>query len=141
MTTYSRYTVTLVEELADLPAPWIPPSPRPDLSEGPASLGLRALIEAFAGLDRRSEGPEAWGPSFSTNALAFLLDVMSDPVLVRGHDGSVLFKNRAAGLVEAPPRAEVPLDEVQIGGARFERRSVAFCEAGQTTTVEILRRV
>lgn len=141
MTTYSRYHVTLVEELADLPAPWVPPLVHGVPDDAPRSLGLRALVEAFRGLDRRSEGPEAWAPSFSTNALAFLLDVMSDPVFVRRVDGTVVFQNRAAAGLEVPPRARGPIDEVRAGEVRYERRAIGFREAGQTTIVEILRQL
>ena len=94
-----------------------------------------ALLDAFASLHRRGTGPEAWASPLTTNPLAFLLDTMSDAVFVRGADGSVVFRNRAADRLDgyspsAPPsgggRRSVTVEEAKVGTRLYRRRFVTF---------------
>ncbi len=76
---------------------------------------MGALLEAFAFLNRRGTGFEAWAPSLIDNPLAFLLDALDDAVLLRdARNGRVLYKNRAARRLPLP-RREQPAAAPQSG--------------------------
>ena len=87
---------------------------------------MQALLEAFALLDRRGEGSEAWAPVLADNPIAFLLDALEDAVLVREVEGRLLYRNRAARRLtvasgdEAAPRTDHRRMRFRFGRAQLE---------------------
>lgn len=104
MTERKRYRFVLIEEPeSTLPVRYLRrPSPPP--GAGTARYAPRdpmgALVEAFALLQRRSGGPEAWAPVLSDNPMAFLLDALEDAIFLRDEEsGRLLYSNRAANRI------------------------------------------
>ena len=68
--------------------------------EGPSLMrgeqAVSALLSAFELLTNRGNGSAAWASPFRDNALAFLLDSMSDAANLWGSAGELLYRNRAA---------------------------------------------
>ena len=95
-----RYRIALIHEFAGALIPrrrrHQVSSEDPDLHESTRRRqeGLRALAWALQGLARRGPGPQGWAPAHE-DPLAFLLDTMSDALLVRDASGNILFANAA----------------------------------------------
>ena len=108
------------------------PSPDPA-----ASLG--ALLNALQRVARRGPGPSAWAPVMN-DPLTFLLDSMSDALLVRGLDGQLLFANALAhelGLVE---RHFSAYEEFERAGQRYLGRGLQIqLPEGQLTFTLVSR--
>lgn len=140
MTTHSsRFRFVLVDEGEQLPVPhtqWPRTTFSPDL---PPGLGaLSALIEAFAQLGRRGPGDSGWAMPLAENPLSFLLDAMSDAVLVRQRGGQVVYRNRAATALPVLDRPPAPAERVFIGPHCYERRCLAIADAPVELIIEVL---
>lgn len=111
--------------------------------EGPSLMhgeqAVSALLSAFELLTHRSDGSAAWASPFRDNALAFLLDSISDATNLWGPEGELLYRNRAAEQLGIGRCDDAAAEELTIDGRRFERRA-ARCRCGGTEYVlEILR--
>lgn len=111
--------------------------------EGPSSMhgeqAVSALLGAFELLTHRGNGSAAWASPFRDNALAFLLDSMSDAGNLWDWEGELLYRNRAAEQLGIGRCDDTAAEELTIHGRRFERRA-ARCRCGDTEYVlEILR--
>lgn len=101
--------------------------------EGPSLINgeqaVFALLSAFELLTHRGNGNAAWASPFRDNALAFLLDSMSDAANLWGPEGALLYRNRAAERLGVGRCDETAAQELTIYGRRFERRA-ARCRCG-----------
>jgi hypothetical protein len=110
---------------------------------------MGALLEAFAFLERRGTGFEAWAPALADNPLAFLLDTLDEAVMLRdARSGRVVYKNRAARRLPLPER-EQPAAAPPPGAANSEpadepegqtaRRKMSFRWGRLNLELEVLR--
>lgn len=135
----SRYRFILVDESAQLPVVYwkgrsvAPPPPAP-----PIMAPVAALLDAFAQLGRRGPGERAWAAPLADNPLSFLLDSMSDAVLVRRRGGPVLYRNRAASRLPVLDRPPAPAERVHIGVRTYERRCLLVEDAPYELVIEVL---
>lgn len=111
--------------------------------EGPRLMhgeqAVSALLCAFELLTHRGNGNAAWASPFRDNALAFLLDSMSDATNLWGPEGELLYRNRAAEQLGIGRCDDAAAEELTIHGRHFERRA-ARCRYGSKEYVfEILR--
>jgi PAS domain-containing protein len=140
-----RYRVVLVEE------PWTTLPVRHRRTRAFPSFWVRrtdpmqALLEALLKLGRRGEGSTAWAPVLSEDPLTFLLDAVGDAVCVRHSDGRVAYANPAAQrlgeLARQRPATKSSLEVLELGDARYERRSMTFGRGRTALIVEVLRRL
>lgn len=86
--TSERYRIFLIPDASG--PPLVPARrrarshPKQPHSQGQdVSLAVGALLNAFSRVCRRGPGPAAWAPVMD-DPLAFLLDAMSDAVVLRG---------------------------------------------------------
>ncbi|MBX3172440.1 MAG: hypothetical protein KF760_33860 [Candidatus Eremiobacteraeota bacterium] len=86
-------------------------------------VGLLGLLDAIERLARRGSGPAAWAPVFE-DPLAFLLDAISDGLLVRGRNGEVVFANALANQLELGERAFTAYEEFERGGESYAARGL-----------------
>jgi len=111
--------------------------------EGPSfthgEQAASALLGAFELLTHRGNGSAAWASPFRDNALAFLLDSISDATNLWSPEGELLYRNRSAEQLGIGHCDDIAAEELTIDGRRFERRS-ARCRCGDKEYVlEILR--
>lgn len=135
----SRYRFVLVDEGAELPVlyrhrPSTPPVPGPSR----ALASLVALMDAFAQLRRRGPGASGWAMPLTDNPLSFLLDAMSDAVLVREPGGKVIHRNRAALALPVLDRPPVAVERIHIGQRYYERRCLCVDEQPYGLVIEVL---
>jgi hypothetical protein len=97
------------------------------------------LLSAFELLTHRGNGSAAWASPFRDNALAFLLDSMSDATNLWGSEGELLYRNRAAEQLGIGRCDDTAVEEVTICGRRFERRTARCRCGGKEYLFEILR--
>jgi len=108
---------------------------------------LELLLEAFARLSFRSEGAFAWAPALSDNPLAFLLDAVSDAVVLRSSSGRAVYANPSARRMVIHERwpdlahAEAAYEVLQAEDGQYERRCMSFSQGGETFVLEVLRRM
>jgi len=105
---------------------------------------LELLLEAFARLSFRSEGAFAWAPALAENPLAFLLDAVSDAVVLRSSSGRAVYANPSARRMVIPerwPEAEAAHEVLQVEDGQYERRCMSFSQGGETFVLEVLRRM
>jgi PAS domain-containing protein len=106
---------------------------------------LEVLYEAFLQVSRRGEGPEAWASSLADNPVAFLLDAMADPVILRQRGGQPVYANPAARRLrrqtDLGDRDEVAVETLELDGERYERRCMRFESGRLSMVLEILHRV
>jgi len=111
--------------------------------EGPRLMrgeeAVSALISAFELLTHRGNGGAAWASPFRDNALAFLLDSMSDATNLWGSEGQLLYRNRAAEQLGIGRCDDTPVAELTIYGRRFERRAARCSCGGKEYLFEIVR--
>lgn len=142
----SRYRFVLVED-TDTTLPvryqprWTPPSVWIRRTDP-----LELLLEAFARLSFRSEGAFAWAPALSENPLAFLLDAVSEAVVLRSSSGRAVYANPSARRMVIPERwpdasSETGLEVLQVEDGQYERRCMSFSLGGETYVLEVLRQV
>ena len=94
-----RYRIILVP---DEPAALIPVArrrqrrrlPLNDPSEGLRSA-VEALLRGLRRVNRRGPGSAAWA-SVAEDPISFLLECMSDPILLRDREGQTIYANPAA---------------------------------------------
>lgn len=120
-----RWRIELVEEVDQLPVRWRQRNRRGAVPQDPADLATAALVTAFGLLARRGPGPTAWAASFRHDPIAFLLDSSSDAITLRGMDGQVVYRNRAAEEAGVGP-AQTAGRLRSEGNGRLERRSCRF---------------
>lgn len=94
-----RYRIILVP---DEPAALIPvsrrrPGRRPGLCEpdDPLRSAVEVLLGALRRVNRRGPGSSAWA-SVADDPVTFLLEAMSDPILLRDREGRTVYANPAA---------------------------------------------
>jgi hypothetical protein len=87
--------------------------------------GLLGLLDAIERLSRRGTGPAAWAPVFE-DPLAFLLDAISDGLVVRGSDGQVVFANSLANQLELERRPFAAYEEFEHGGLSYALRGLSL---------------
>ncbi len=107
-------------------------------------LHLETLIESFLMIARRGGGPEAWAAPLVDDPVAFVLEAIDSPVLLRAPSGEVVYRNRAAlglSLPAAPASAPAVVDTVECGGRRYRRRALRFGHGAATLCVEVLNRI
>ena len=110
---------------------------------------LFTLLEAFEAIARRSSGPRSWARHISGNPVAFLLDSMSEAVVLRDDTGRALYRNPAAMKLSSlitPLVSDLPiprLERIQTPFGLFERRTMAFepTASRHGYTIEILRKM
>jgi len=111
--------------------------------EGPSLMhsdqAVSALLSAFELLTHRGNGSAAWASPFRDNALAFLLDSMSDAANLWGPEGELLYRNRAAEQLGAGRCDDTAVEELTMYGRRFERRTARCRYGGKDYVFEILR--
>ena len=111
--------------------------------EGPSLMhgeqAVSALLSAFELLTHRGNGCAAWASPFRDNALAFLLDSMSDATNLWGSEGELLYRNRAAERLGIGRCDDTAVEELTIYGRRFERRTARCRCGGKEFVFEILR--
>jgi hypothetical protein len=111
--------------------------------EGPSLMrgeqAATALLSAFELLTKRGNGSAAWASPFRDNALAFLLDSMSDATNLWGSDGELLYRNRAAEQLGIGRCDDTAVEELTIYGRHFERRTARCRCGGKEYLFEILR--
>lgn len=106
---------------------------------------MEALLDAFLRLSWRGVGDHAWAGSLSENPLAFLLDALGDPVIVRRREGRPMYANPAAR--ELPTLEwsvnpyEPELETIEVRGQRYQRRCMSFQQGGEIYLLEVLRRM
>ena len=140
MTERKRYRFVLLEE----PQSYLPVRyrrrPTYPLGTGSTRYTARdpmgALVEAFALLQHRSGGAEAWAPVLSDNPLAFLLDALEDAIFRRDEEsGRLLYSNRAARRLPAHCRCE----DVAVAGVPSLRcRRMSFRWRNSTLVLEVI---
>ncbi|MBT9587252.1 hypothetical protein IV102_28170 [bacterium] len=102
-----------------------------------ASLG--SLLNALQQVSRRGPGPSAWAPVMS-DPLTFLLDSMSDALLVRGLNGQLLFANTLAQELRLAERHFTPYEEFERAGERYLGRGLQIqLPEGQLTFTLVSR--
>jgi hypothetical protein len=113
--------------------------------EGPRLMhgeqAAHALLSAFELLTHRGNGSAAWASPFRDNALAFLLDSMSDVANLWGPEGELLYRNRAAEQLGIGRCDDTAAEELTIHGRRFERRAARYHCRGKEYVLEILRKI
>ena len=115
--------------------PSVPPADR--LLDKLAALG--ALMAALKRMGRRGPGPAAWVPVLD-DPLTFLLDGMSDALVVRGMDGQVLFANSLARELQLTERRFSTYEEFEQGGDFFQERGLQMdVPEGQLTFTLVSR--
>jgi PAS domain-containing protein len=95
-----RYRILLV---ADEPAAIIPAPrrrtragrPQPDEDEVGLRPAVEALLRALRRVNRRGPGRAAWA-SLANDPLTFLLERMTDPLVLRDREGQTIYANPAA---------------------------------------------
>jgi len=94
-----RYRIILVpdEPAALIPAPRRRSRRRLPLSDPGESLrpAIEALLRALRRVNRRGPGASAWA-SVADDPISFLLECMSDPILLRDREGQTIYANPAA---------------------------------------------
>ena len=98
--------------------------------------GLAALMRALQRLGRRGPGPSAWAPVLE-DPLSFVLDGMSDALVVRGQQGQLMFANRQAHELRLTERGFSTYEEFERGGEFFQSRGlqVEFPDGSLTFTL------
>lgn len=86
---------------------------------------LLSLLHAIEHLDRRGPGPAGWAP-VAGDPVTFLLDAISDGLLVRGRDGEVVFANALAHQVGLAQRAFVAFEEFEQAGEIYTVRGLCM---------------
>lgn len=86
-------------------------------------LALNALLGAVRRLTRRGQGPSAWAP-VHRDPISFLLDTMSDALVVRGLDGEVLFANPVAEQLGLQQRNFAAYEEFELGEESYLARGL-----------------
>lgn len=137
-----RYRIVLVEDYGvSLPVRYQPPR-RTTPVWIRRSDPLQTLMEAFLQLSFRGEGAESWAPALGENPLTFLLDAVSDGVVVRAETGEPVYANPAARRLELlAVRPREALEILEVGNRRYERRSMAFRQNGETLLLEVVHRL
>jgi hypothetical protein len=111
--------------------------------EGPSLIhgeqAVSALLGAFELLTHRGNGSAAWASPFRDNALAFLLDSISDATNLWGPEGELLYRNRAAEQLGIGRCDDTGAEELMIYGRHFERRAARCRCGGKQYVLEILR--
>ncbi len=111
--------------------------------EGPSLMhgerATTALLSAFELLTHRGNGSAAWASPFRDNALAFLLDSISDATNLWGPEGELLYRNRAGEQLGIGRCDDTAVEELTIRGRRFERRAARCRCRGKEYVLEILR--
>jgi hypothetical protein len=103
---------------------------------------LELLLEAFWRLSRRGEGEQAWAPALSEDPLTFLLDAIGDAVTLRGPGGRLMYANPSARRLGLPEHsAGSALEQLDLGGMRYERRCMSFRQGDELVVLEVLRRI
>lgn len=99
-----------------------------------------SFVTTLSRLGRRGPGPSGWAPVFE-HPLSFLLDGMSDGVVVRNADGRVLFANPLAQRLQMEQRGYSRCEEFQRNGETFQVRSLDFEEPEGQLTLTLVTRV
>jgi len=111
--------------------------------EGPSLIhgeqAVSALLGAFELLTHRGNGNAAWASPFRDNALAFLLDSISDATNLWSLAGELLYRNRAAEQLGIGRCDDTAAEELTAHGRRFERRATRCHCGGREYVIEILR--
>ncbi len=102
--------------------------------------GLLGLLDAIDRLSRRGTGPSAWAPVFE-DPLAFLLDALSDGLLVRGANDEVLFANALATELKLGERAFNPYEEFERAGESYAARGLRLEMAEGPITFTLVTKV
>jgi len=94
-----RYRIILVpeESAALIPAPRRRRQRRAPLTDRDEGLrpAVEALLRALRRVSRRGPGAAAWA-SVANDPISFLLESMSDPILLRDREGETIYANPAA---------------------------------------------
>jgi hypothetical protein len=110
--------------------------------EGPSLMhgeqAVSALLAAFELLSHRGSGSAAWAWPFRDNALAFLLDSMSDAINLWGPSGDLVYRNRASERLDIGHFDYAAIGELTFQGRHFERRSTRCMHRGEEYVIEIL---
>ena len=97
---------------------------------------MGALLDAFALLQRRSYGDEAWAPVLSDNPVAFMLDALEDAIFLRDEEsGRLIYSNRAANRL--PEHCRCVDDEV-AGVPTLRCRRMTFRWRSSTLVLEVI---
>jgi hypothetical protein len=136
-----RWHIELVEDLAASPVTrdhWRAEERQPP-PPAPWAASIAALLHAFTTLLRRGTGPFAWAPTYEDDAVAWLLDAMSDAVTLWGPDGRMLYQNAAAGDLGLPLAADHTVGRFEANGRLYERRCARFQQGDVDLVLEIVR--
>jgi hypothetical protein len=107
----------------------------PSLMHGEQAIS--ALLAAFELLSHRGSGSTAWACPFRDNALAFLLDSMSDAANLWGPSGDLLYRNRASERLAIGHFDCAAIGELTFRGRHFERRSTRCMHRGEEYVIEV----
>ncbi len=98
------------------------------------------FVTTLGRLGRRGPGPAGWVPVFD-HPLSFLLDGISDGVLIRNSDGRILFANPLARHLQMEERGYSRCEEFERNGETFLVRSLDFEEPEGQLTLTLVTRV
>jgi hypothetical protein len=102
-------------------------------------FGLQALLHAIQNVQRKGPGPAGWAP-VAHDPLTFLLDSMSDALVVRGLNGQLLFANALAHELELAERNFTAYEEFERAGASYRGRGLQInLPEGQLTFTLVSR--
>jgi signal transduction histidine kinase len=104
------------------------------------------LLSAFDLIARRGAGESSWAVPFGDDAIAFLLDTMSDAANLWSVEGSLLCRNRASialGSISGAPDAnggpDTGIELFEAAGRHYERRYLRCHILATPYVLEIIR--
>jgi len=115
------------------PYPRTPPRPRRGELDP-----LAALLDALGAASRCCDGDEAWVAPYIEHPLAFVLDTLSDGIVVWTGNGRIVFANRAARSMELDPPSAATFQELTVGEKCLSRRAIRYERGGETFVVEVI---
>lgn len=140
-----RYRIFLVEDAAGALVPARGrrrsrhTSPTNDSEFQESLLALNALLSALRRVNRRGSGPAAWAP-VAHDPLTFLLDTMSDALLVRGLNGEIVYANSWAQRLQLERRDFTNFEEFEQDGESYHSRGLLIqLPQGQLTFTLVTR--
>lgn len=99
---------------------------------------MAEVLFAFELLARRGPGTCAWAAPLREEPIAFLLDTVSDAATLRGLDGELLYRNRAASRLGLTARAEAATERFEVAGRTYERRCLHCSLGGVNYVLEVV---
>ncbi len=99
------------------------------------------LLEAIERLRRQGPGPCAWRTSFCDDPIAFILDSISDALVLRDEKGKVLYANNAAHQLGILNACDQDYEEFYDHGIKYFRRSMRYQLPNQVIVIEVASRL